>query len=64
LMTSERYEKQCDEGINNAVNTIVQKPKFKRALNFAINSLSKSAIESGTQSRENCFYLHRGKSRS
>ena len=41
------------------MNTIKQKPKFKRALAFSINCLQKAACESGTSNRDNCYYLFR-----
>lgn len=60
---AEHYEKKNDDAIDNAVKTIVAKPKFKRGLEFTINCLQKAALESGTQNREKCWYLHRGRTR-
>ena len=56
----EHFEKRKDDAIDNAVNSIKAKPKFKRGLAFSINCLQKAALESGTQNRDNCFFLHRG----
>lgn len=59
-VNKEHFEKRKDDAIDNAVNSIKAKPKFKRGLAFSINCLQKAAIESGTQNRDNCFFLHRG----